>query len=423
MKTSGILVMSLILAVFSGPVWSQNATGLEELTVTSDDGETVTGHDKMIGEIYGFVQTDAGYNTGRIHPDWFDVVRPSMLPSYEEQYGEEGESYFSVRQTRFGIKTSAPAGKYDVRGIFEWELFGVGADAGQTTIRLRHAYLQWGHFGAGQYWSPFMDINVFPNSLEYWGPPGMAFYRNVQVRYMPVMTENNHVTIALERPGASADDGHWDDIIEQRGIKAHFPLPDLSAEYRHSGQWGYVELGGILRRIEWNDMTPDDAYDLSGQATGWGLNLSTNIKTGSSGNTIRASVLYGEGIENYMNDATSDIGVKSTPANSMRPLNGELIPVLGIVAFYDINWNEQWTSSVGFSMISLDNDTFDAAPDTFDEGRYALLNVLYHPVGNLMLGGEVQYGYRENYSDGWDYDEFRFQFSARYRFSFGLGAD
>jgi hypothetical protein len=30
-----------------------------------------------------------------------------------------------------------------------------------------------------------MDIDVFPNTLEYWGPNGMAFFRNVQLRYMP----------------------------------------------------------------------------------------------------------------------------------------------------------------------------------------------------------------------------------------------
>ena len=69
---------------------------------------------------------------------------------------------------------------------FEFELFGTGVDEGQTTFRLRHAYGELGAFGAGQTWSPFMDPDVFPNSLEYWGPTGMVFFRNVQVRWMPV---------------------------------------------------------------------------------------------------------------------------------------------------------------------------------------------------------------------------------------------
>ena len=67
--------------------------------------------------------------------------------------------------------------------MFEFELFGTGVDEGQTTFRLRHAYGELGQFGAGQTWSPFMDPDVFPNSVEYWGPTGMVFFRNVQFRW------------------------------------------------------------------------------------------------------------------------------------------------------------------------------------------------------------------------------------------------
>ncbi len=49
--------------------------------------------------------TDAGYNFGQTHPDWFDVLRTSKLHSYENEYGTNGNAYFSVRQTRFGIKS------------------------------------------------------------------------------------------------------------------------------------------------------------------------------------------------------------------------------------------------------------------------------------------------------------------------------
>ena len=59
-------------------------------------------------EVYGFVMTDAGYNANQIHPDWFDVVRPTKLPSYKGEYGTDGNAYFSVRQTRFGVKSYLP---------------------------------------------------------------------------------------------------------------------------------------------------------------------------------------------------------------------------------------------------------------------------------------------------------------------------
>ena len=109
-------------------------------------------------EIYGFVMTDAGYNFGQTDAAWFDVLRTSKLPSYENQYGTNGNAYFSVRQTRFGVKSFNKTALGELKTIFEFELFGTGVDAGQTTIRLRHAYGELGKWGVGQYWSPFMDI-------------------------------------------------------------------------------------------------------------------------------------------------------------------------------------------------------------------------------------------------------------------------
>src|SRR5262249_31182275 len=118
-------------------------------------------------EIYGFAMMDAGYDFNQVHPDWFDVVRPTKLPSRQDEFGADGNTYFSVRQTRFGARSEVQTGLGTLKTLFEFELFGTGVDAGQTTFRLRHAYGELGQFGAGQTWSPFMDIDVFPNSLEY----------------------------------------------------------------------------------------------------------------------------------------------------------------------------------------------------------------------------------------------------------------
>ena len=112
-------------------------------------------------ELYGHIMTDVGYNLGQTHPDWFDVSRPTKLPAFENQFGTDGNVYFSVRQTRFGAKAWFPTSMGELKTQFEFELFGTGVDAGQTTFRLRHAYAELGKFGVGQTWSPFMDIDVF----------------------------------------------------------------------------------------------------------------------------------------------------------------------------------------------------------------------------------------------------------------------
>ena len=370
-------------------------------------------------DIYGFAMLDMGYQANQSDPDWFDVMRPTKLPSFENQFGGDGRTYAGVRQSRFGVKGFIPAGQDQIKTIFEFELFGVGPDAGQTTFRLRHAWGEYRKWGAGQTWSPFMDPDVFPNSIEYWGPNGMVFFRNVQLRYMPLQGENE-VYVALERPGASGDPGVLVSDPNVPDLTARFPLPDLSAHYRMNRGWGHVQVAGILRRMEWDDSNLANG-DASGSATGWGVNLSSNLKF--SEDTLRLQVVYGEGIANYMNDATADVGATGDADIA------EALPLLGVVAFYDHTWNERFTSSIGYSMVDIDNSAAQT-DDAFQRGQYALVNLLYHPIDNLMWGGELQWGDRQNNVDGGtdldgnlvqSFDDYRLQVSVKYSFSYGLG--
>ena len=59
-------------------------------------------------QIYGFAMMDAGFDFKQVHPDWFDVVRPTKLPSTKNEFGADGNTYFSVRQTRFGTRSEVP---------------------------------------------------------------------------------------------------------------------------------------------------------------------------------------------------------------------------------------------------------------------------------------------------------------------------
>ncbi len=367
-------------------------------------------------DIYGFAMLDSGYDFRTNNPDWFDVVRPTKLPSFQGEFAPDGKVYAGVRQTRFGVKTSTPTKYGDLKTIFEFELFGTGVDAGQTTFRLRHAYGELGQFGAGQTWSPFMDPDVFPNSLEYWGPTGMVFFRNVQIRWMPLKGDSR-IIIALERPGASADQGVYQDRIELQGVRGHFTLPDLSWQARLGRKWGYVQAAGIFRKISWND-TNNILPNLSGTAFGWGLNFSSNLYFNSK-NTGKFQVVYGKGIENYMNDAPVDIGIQNNFSNPAKPIIGVPLPVLGIVAFLDHTWRERFTSSIGYSMEDIQNSDAQL-PAAFHQGHYALANLLFYPVKKVMVGGEFQFGRRVNFSDGFNVNDYRMQFSFRYDWSKGF---
>jgi hypothetical protein len=62
-------------------------------------------------------------------------------------------------------------------------------------------------------------------------------------------------------------------------------------------------------------------------------------------------------------------------------------------------------------------NTNGQAPDSFKKGQYAIVNLLYHPTQNAMMGIEYQYGDRTNYTDGWNTSISKIQASFKYNFS------
>ena len=398
------LVIFLAIAVVATPVWAQQPAAADEPKPRLD--------------IYGFAMLDFGYNFTSINPNWFDTMRVTRLPKFDEEFGKDGTVFAGVRQSRLGVKGFTPTKLGELQTTFEFELFGTGVDEGQTTFRLRHAYGELGRFGAGQTWSPFSDTDVFPNSVEYFGPTGIAWFRNVQLRYTAMKKENSSLVIALERPGASGDQGIYDDRIELDGIHGRFPAPDISAAYRAGGKWGYARAAGLLRWIYWDDVL-DDNVDLSGNATGWGLNLTSGINAGEN-NVIRLGLVFGEGIQNAMNDSPVDIGIQANFGDPARPLVGEPLPIVAWSAFLDHKWNDRFTSAVGYSRQDIDN-TDAQAPDAFKAGQYALGNLLYTPVPGVMVGGELQWGRRESFQDPFIGDGFKAQFVFKYNFSASIG--
>jgi hypothetical protein len=366
-------------------------------------------------ELYGYTMLDAGYNFQTIDPQWFDVMRPTKLPSYKGEFGPEGQVYYSVRQTKFGIKSNTFFGKKELKTQFDFDLFGFGQDAGQTTFHLVNAYAQLGKFGAGQTASVFMDMSVFPVTLDYWGPASRVFFLNIQVRYIPIEKEFERLIISLERPGATSDGSDYAQSIELARVKPYFNVPNLVVHYRNGGNWGYVQAGAIAKSIKWKDTSASTIYDLSGSAVAWGLNLST-VFTTARNIQFKIQGVYGSGIENYIADASVDIGRESNPGDPSKPVKGKPLPVAGLFTFAEINWRKNLRSSVGFSLIKIKNSDLQSA-EAFRRGKYGLVNLRYYPVENTMIGIEYQYGRRDAFDQNFHAVANKLQVSFKFMFS------
>jgi len=371
-------------------------------------------------EIYGFGQADAIADFNQNNPDWYDTVRPSRLPKYENEFGEDGHFYLSARQSRFGTRATIPTADGDVKAQFEFDMAGVGRDAGLTTIRLRHAWGQWKQIGGGQTNTQFMDGDVFPNTVEYWGPNGMLFVRNPQVFWEPIAkADGTNLRIAIEAPGASGDAGVFADRVELQNVRGRYPAPDITGHYRAASGWGYLQVGGAVRKIAWDDTLPNDRFDLSGSTWGWGITGSSNLKV-TKADTLKFQFTYGEGIQNYFNDAPIDVGLKSNGGNAVTPVTGEALPIFGMVIALDHNWSDTWSTGAFYSRVDVTNSDLQT-PDAYKNGQYIAVSLLKAPVKNVLMGGEFQWASRENNSDGFSSNQTRLQFTFKYSFSGKIG--
>jgi hypothetical protein len=365
-------------------------------------------------ELYGTVMADGGYNFNTIDPNWFDVMRPSKLPSYKNEFDPNGNVFFSVRQTKLGVKSSTSTRLGELKTQFDFDLFGFGKDVGQTTFHLVNAYGQLGKVGAGQTACAFMDTDVFPIVMDYWGPLSRVFFLNIQLRYVAIEKENERLIFALERPGGTADGGDYANSIELQNVKPVLRLPNITAHYRKVWEWGHIQIASIAKSIKWKDLDTS-GYDLSGSTVGWGGNLSTVI---NATNKIKLKMqgVYGKGIENYIADVTPDIGLKSQPGNLTQPLQGTALPVWGFFTFAEITWNKNFESSIGYSMEKIKNSDLQST-NAFKRGQYGLVNLRYQPTSNLIMAAEYQYGRRDNFSNGFHSTGNKIQLSFEFLFS------
>jgi hypothetical protein len=64
-------------------------------------------------------------------------------------------------------------------------------------------------------------------------------------------------------------------------------------------------------------------------------------------------------------------------------------------------------------MVDIQNSNAQK-PSDYHQGHYAVANLLYHPIPKVTIGGEFQWGRRVNFSDGFNTNDYRMQFSFKY---------
>jgi hypothetical protein len=373
---------------------------------TAEEGARDGGKARV--EISGQIMLDAIYDFKRVDPQWNATLRPSKIPVNcpgDAGCGKDGETIMSIRQSSLAFKGYVPTSAGELATELSFDLFNSGG--GNTEARVLNAWGELGMFGAGQYYTLFMDIDTFPNTIDYWGPSGMVFVRNPQLRITPVNREGMKLSFSLESPNSAIDTGKVSDVDPAlaANVASHNRYPDVVAALRLDRGWGHFQAAGILREVGY-DTPANPGSEPSGQKTGYGLNLSGSFNTIGKDRVV-GQVVTGRAIASYINDGGDDL---APDAN----LQAETVKSLGWFAYYDHYWNDKWSSSMGYSEHQQTN-TDGQFNDAFKKGSYTSVNLLYYPVKNVTTGAELLWGQREN-KDGATGEDTRIQFSTKFKF-------
>ena len=363
--------------------------------------------DKARVEFYGQAMLDAIYDSKRMNPQWNATERPSQIPVNcpgDPGCGKDGATVFSIRQSSLGFKGFIPTSLGLIKTDLAFDLFG---SDGSTSIHWLRAWAEIGMFGIGQTNSNFMDIDVFPNTIDYWGPSGMVFVRNPQLRVTPWSKDGMSLAFSLEAPNSALDTGKISQVAPEfgAGFTGWNRLPDAVGSVRLDRDWGHVKAAAIVRQVGYqNTLTPEG--NPSGHKTGYGLNLTGGF-TVFGKDQINLQLAAGRAIASYMNDG----GVDLAPGQGLR---AETVPSIGWLAYYNHAWSDQWSSTVGFSQ-HQQNNTDGQLATAFHRGSYGNVNLLYTPTKNVLTGIEVVWGELQQ-KGGDSAVDYRLQFSTKVTF-------
>lgn len=316
----------------------------------------------------------------------------------------DGAFNMHARQSRLNMETHTPTSMGDLKTFMEVDFFGSARGNANTTngegLQLRQAYGQVGGLLAGQTWSNFMDLDAYPESLDYIGPAGLTFVRQPQIRYGSSITPHTNYAVALE--AANAD--FAPDVASDTDVNAS-DLPDLTGKLQWKDTFGELSLRGVARKL--NAGTASGSED---STFGWGLGASGKILAYQK-DALFFQGVYGEGVGHYLFDVAITQNGSTYVGNNI-----DARPAWGGYAGYQHYWSDHWRSNLLFGYTGIDNGPasyYSTSPNK--EVMSGHLNLIWEPAKQYRVGLEYMHGHREVES-GTEGDLDRVQTSFMYLF-------
>lgn len=345
----------------------------------------------------GYVKADFIYDFDQSLGDTFFV--DSIVVD-----GGDGESRFTAhaRQTRFNIRTESDTPRGPLTTFIEADFFGPRGNeifSNSHSLRLRHAVVEWDNWTIGQFWTNFMPIDVYPTTVDFEGPAGIPFVRQVQLRYTWPLGDRLALSASLENSEFSGRDA--DETFSEStssGIRAGLDeIPDFTIAAAYTADWGMVRAAGVARRLG-SPVSDDTEF-------GWGVNLAGQLDLWRGGSVV-GSFTGGEGVGRYI--------INGGGQDAFVAADGSLEPITswGATVGLTHDFTPQITGGLTGGYYKVE-DTF--ADTATKELQTVHASLFWRPVERLAVGAEVMHGRRET-ADGSSDNATRLQASVQVNF-------
>lgn len=349
----------------------------------------------------GSARVDAIYDFGdNGNPNQFV---PSSIPA-DGQAGADGgsRSTLHAKGTRISFEVRRPAGDEATLRIFNENDFFNDSSSSSMNFRVRHFYGQAWNVLVGQTYTAFMDIDAWPDVLDYAGPNASINKRQPQLRYSPPIYDGvgkMHLIFSVEQPES---DLSTTATGLPAGAKTVSRAPDGVAGWRWEGDVGHLQLSGLFRSIGYEaDNAPDDSV------FGWGVNAAGAFNLFKN-DKLCWQVAYGEGMARYVNDiGSADLDAAPDGSGDLRAL-----PVFTTTIGYTHQWAKQFRSTVSYGYLHAD-PVASLGAFAVETTHYASANLVWHPTKSFRMGLEYLYGLKETQNDA-EGDGHRLNFVLRY---------
>jgi hypothetical protein len=377
---------------------------------------------------YGFVRLDAIFDHNPIGST--DDFVTSAIPVPQ---GRGQNAVLTPRYTRLGFDTETPLKSMDwkIKTRIEMDFFNGNTSGafGSFPLRLRFAWVDVGPFLIGQAASLFMDYDVFPNVLDYEGPPGMVLMRQPVFAMRIPLNDCLKLSFGVEQPYSDIqwfDGGAWNvnpgsGIVTTAGAPKNVQdVPDLTGNLKYNGSYGHTQVAGIVRKLTYLPGTGSADSDigagvnLTGTWHPWahlqGCDVSCPNKTPLQKSRFLYQYATGTGINRYIQDVNG-LGLDAT----FDPINGfRAISSTGWFVDYEHYWADRWASNFSYGETS-NNLTMTLPASTYNAATYVSANLIWLPVPRMGVGLEYLHGTREN-KDGQSAEANRIQMAFQYKF-------